>query len=116
MLRGLEPPPASRNMLRMDPQRRPPVLDMTPEGEFLDPVPPRPASTLDRLLARIGGVAVLVALAAGGLVLAGIAIMFAALALPVLIIAGAIGGFSLWWRIRRAQKQGQPIPIVIIRR
>jgi hypothetical protein len=100
----------------MDPQRRPPVLDMTPEGEFLDPVPPRPASALDRLLARIGGVAVLVALAAGGLVLAGVAIMFAALALPVLIIAGAIGGFSLWWRIRRAQKQGQPIPIVIIRR
>jgi uncharacterized RDD family membrane protein YckC len=101
----------------MDPQRRPPVLDMTPDGEFLDPPPPpRPASALDRFLARIGGAAILVALAAGGLVLAGIAIMFAALALPVLIIAGAIGAFSLWWRIRRAQRQGQPIPIVIIRR
>jgi hypothetical protein len=100
----------------MDPQRRPPVLDMTPDGEFIDPAPPRPASALDRFLARVGGVAVLVALAAGGLVLAGVAIMFAALALPVLIVAGAIGGFSLWWRIRRAQKQGQPIPVVIIRR
>lgn len=89
---------------------------MTPDGEFIDPAPPRPASALDRFLARVGGVAVLVALAAGGLVLAGVAIMFAALALPVLIIAGGIGAFSLWWRIRRAQKQGQPIPVVIIRR
>lgn len=104
------------NMIVMEPHRRPPVLDMTPEGEFIDPVPPRPKSALDRVLARVGGVAVLVALAAGGIVLAGLAIMFAALALPVLIVAGAIGAFSLWWRIRRAQKQGQPLPIVIIRR
>lgn len=100
----------------MEHERRPPVLDMTPEGEFRDPPPPPAAGKLDRLLARVGGVAVLVALAAGGLVLAAVAILFAALALPVLIVAGAIGAGSIWWRLRRARKQGQPIPFVVIRR
>lgn len=100
----------------MDPQRHPIVLDMTPEGEFRD-APSRPAAgKLDRALARIGGAAVLVALAAGGLVLAAVAILFAALALPVLIVAGAIRGGSIWWRIRRARKAGQPVPFVVIRR
>lgn len=89
---------------------------MTPDGEFRDPVPPRPASALDRALARVGGIAVLVALAAGGIVLAGLAIMFAALALPVLLVAGAIGAGSLWWRLRRARRNGEPVPFVIIRR
>jgi hypothetical protein len=100
----------------MDPVRRPPVLDMTPEGEFRDPPPPPAPSTLDRILARVGGVAVLVALATGGLVLAAVAILFAALALPVLIVAGAIGAGSIWWRLRRMRKQGQPMPFVVIRR
>jgi hypothetical protein len=100
----------------MDPQRRPIVLDMTPEGEFRDPPPPPAPGKLDRILGRIGGAAVLVALAAGGLVLAAVAILFAALALPVLIVAGAIGAGSIWWRLRRARKQGQPIPFVVIRR
>ena len=35
---------------------------------------------------------------------------------PVLIVAGAIGAGSIWWRIRRARKQGQPLPFVVIRR
>jgi hypothetical protein len=100
----------------METHRRPPVLDMTPEGEFRDPIPPRAPGVLDRLLGRVGGVALLVALAAGGLVIAGLAIMFAALALPVLILAGAIGAGSLWWRLRRARRQGQAVPFVIIRR
>lgn len=100
----------------MSDKRPPIIIDMTPEGEFRDPSPPRPASALDRILGRIGGVALLVALAAAGLVLAGVVIMFAALALPVLIVAGAIGAGSLWWRIRRARKQGQPIHFVVLRR
>lgn len=100
----------------MDTQRRPPVLDMTPEGEFRDPAPPPRAGTLDRILGRVGGIALLVALAAGGLVLAGLAIMFAALALPVLIVAGAIGAASIWWRLRRARKEGRPVHFVVIRR
>jgi hypothetical protein len=100
----------------MDTHRRPPVLDMTPEGEFNDPAPPPRAGTLDRFLGRIGGAAVLVALAAGGLLLAAVAVMFAALVLPVLIVAGAIGAGSIWWRLRRARKQGRPVHFVVLRR
>jgi hypothetical protein len=98
----------------MDPHRRPPILDMTPEGEFRDT--PRPAGTLDRLLGRVGGVAMLVALAAGGLVLAALAVLFLGLLLPVLLVAGLVGAGSLWWRIRRARRTGQPLPFIIIRR
>lgn len=100
----------------MDPQKRPPVLDMTPDGEFRDPVPPPPSSRLDRVLSRVGGVAMLVALAAGGLVLAAVAILFAALALPVLIMAGAVGAGSIWWRLRRARRSGQAVQFVVVRR
>jgi len=64
----------------MDPlsqHRRPPVLDMTLEGEFRDTAAAAGArarggaagSVLDRVLARLGGVALLVALAAGGVLL-----------------------------------------------
>ncbi len=104
-----------RNIRGMDPHRRPPVLDMTPEGEFREPTPPR-AGTLDRLLGRIGGAAILVALAAGGLVLAAVAIVFVGLLLPVLIAAGLVGAGSIWWRLRRARKRGRPVPFVVIRR
>lgn len=100
----------------MDTHRRPPVLDMTPEGDFRDPAPPPRAGTLDRILGRVGGVALLVALAAGGLVLAAVAIMFAALALPVLVVAGAIGAASIWWRLRRARRNGEAVRFVVIRR
>jgi predicted lipid-binding transport protein (Tim44 family) len=102
----------------MDTHRRPPVLDMTPEGEFRDPAPPPRPGRLDRILGRVGGLALLVALATGGLVLAAVAIFFAALALPVLIVAGAIGAGSLWWRLRRLRRQGGPgaVRFVVIRR
>jgi hypothetical protein len=99
----------------MAPGRRPPVLDMTPEGEFRDTAP-RPVGTLDRILARIGGIAVLVALVAGGLVFAALAVLFVGIMLPVLVVAAAVGAGSIWWRLRRARKQGQPIPFVVIRR
>jgi hypothetical protein len=100
----------------MDTDRRKPVLDMTPEGEFRDPAPPPRASTLDRILGRVGGVALLVALAAFGLVLAALAVLFVGLILPVLIVAGAIGAGSLWWRLRRLRKQGRPVQFVVMRR
>jgi len=92
---------------------------MTPEGEFRDMSAQRPpASRLDRALARVGGIALLVALAAGGLVLAALAILFVSIALPVLVVAGAIGAGTLWWRVRRARRNGQPTPaaFVILRR
>ncbi len=103
-------------MPAMEPTRRPPVLDMTPDGEFRDPTPPPAPGKFDRLLGRVGGIALLVALAAGGLVLAAVAILFAAIALPVLIVAGAIGAGSIWWRLRRARQQGRPVSFVVIRR
>lgn len=104
----------------MDTNRRPPVLDMTPEGEFRDSQPPRPAGPLDRALARLGGIAVLVAAAAGGLVLAGVALLAIGILLPVMIVAGAVGAASIWWRMRRARQQGgaepRPVRVVVIRR
>lgn len=100
----------------MDTQRRPPVLDMTPEGDFREPAPPPRASRLDRILGRVGGLALLVAVAAGGLVLAGLAIFFVSLILPVLIVAGAVGAASIWWRLRRLRKQGGAVRFVVMRR
>lgn len=103
----------------MDTQRRPPVIDMTPEGEFRDPVPPRAARPLDRALARIGAAGMLVAFVAGGLVLAGLAILAISVLLPIAIVAGAVGAASLWWRMRRARRDGtqpRPVPFIIIRR
>jgi Flp pilus assembly protein TadB len=102
----------------MDTHRRPPVIDMTPEGEFRDPVPPRAAGPLDRALARIGAAGMLVAFVAGGLVLAGLALLAISVLLPVAILAGAVGAASLWWRMRRARRDGtaRPVPVIIIRR
>ncbi len=100
----------------MNTNRRPPIIDMTPEGAFRDPAPPRPASRLDRVLARVGGVAVLLAIVSGTLVVAAVAVMALAILLPVAIVAGLIGGGALWWRIRRARAQGRPVSFSFIRR
>ncbi|MFC3124679.1 hypothetical protein ACFOD4_06345 [Pseudoroseomonas globiformis] len=89
-------------MAAMDPRSNDrPVLDMTPDGEFRGPTP-RPTSWLDRLLVRLGGIAALIAFVAAGIVVAGIAIVFFAIALPVALVAGVIAFGSLWWRARRA--------------
>lgn len=100
----------------MDPHRRPPVIDMTPEGEFRDPVPP-PRGGLDRALARVGGIALLVAAASVAVLLALLAI---GILLPLALGAGAIGAASLWWRARRARRNGEAPPqgvrFVVIRR
>jgi hypothetical protein len=94
--------------MAMDQTRRRPVIDMTPEGEFREPTP-RPASRFDRVLARVGAYSVLAAVIAGGLVVAALAIVFAAILLPVAILAGLVGFGTLWWRARRA---GRPFVIV----
>lgn len=104
----------------METNHRPPVIDMTPDGEFRDPVPPRGPGPFDRLLARVGGIAMLVALGAGALLLAGLAVLAISVLLPVVLMAGLIGGGSLWWRMRRAQRNGtappQGVRFVFIRR
>jgi hypothetical protein len=102
----------------MDQNRRPPVIDMTPDGEFREPAP-RPMGTLDRILARMGALGILVAAGSVGLLLAGLALLAIGILLPLAILAGAIGAGSLWWRARRARRDGTAPPqprFIIIRR
>lgn len=126
---ALEPGRGTGNIPRMDTPRHsrfpfgtqdrsPPVLDMTPEGEFRDPVSPARATWLDRALARLGGAALLVTLVAGGLVVVALAVLFVGLLLPVAIGAGLIAFASLWWRLRRAGMRpgGRPVRFVVLRR
>ncbi len=121
MRSGVEPGPEAGNIRAMDTHRRPgspyrdpTTLDMTPEGEFRDP-PPR--SRLDRALGKFGGMALLVTLAAGGLLLVALAVVLIGLLLPVAIGAGLIAFVSLSWRMRRLRRAGgQPARFVILRR
>lgn len=107
------------------PPKPPPILDMTPEGEFRDMAQGAPAaggSWLDRALARVSGAALLIALVAGGLVLAALAVVFVSLLLPVLIVAGLVAAGSIWWRLRRMRGRpggpegNRPVRFVVIRR
>jgi hypothetical protein len=124
---GLEPWLVTSNILGMDSFRRsgphgrdplPPVLDMTPDGEFRDPLPPSQRGWLDRILARLGGAALLVTLVTGGLLVVALAVLFVGLLLPVAIGAGLIAFVSLWWRMRRlrATGGGRPVRFVVLRR
>lgn len=95
------------NIPVMDQQFRDrPVIDMTPEGDFREPAPSR-AGFLDKILTKVGGVAALVALVAGGVVVAGVAIAFFALALPIAAVAGLVAFGSMYWRMRRAGHRGR---------
>ena len=97
---------------RMSDKRPPIIIDMTPEGEFRDP-PPRPAMRgFEGFLARIGGVAMLVALAAGGLLLAAAALVAIGVLLPILLAAGAIAAITIWWRLRKARARGERTIII----
>src|SRR3954453_16523372 len=117
---GLEPGAGLGNIIAMDTHRRsaPPVLDMTPEGEFRDPLPP-PRGGLDQVLGKVGGLALLLTLAAGGLLLVALAILFVGLLLPVAVGAGLVAFVSLWWRMRRLRRSGSgpgTVRFVVLRR
>jgi hypothetical protein len=99
----------------MSDKRPPIIIDMTPEGEFRDPPPPPVRRGLDRLLARLGGMAILVALGAGGLLMAALALLAIGVLLPILLVAGAIGAATLWWRLRKAPVQAGEGAIIITR-
>lgn len=87
--------------------RRPPVIDMTPDGQFRELGLPR-GTWVDRTLARVGGVAILLAVVAGGLVIAALAFALVGLLLPVLLGASVVGAAALWWRARRLRAGGAP--------
>jgi Flp pilus assembly protein TadB len=96
----------------MSDKRPPIIIDMTPEGEFRDPPPTQPRRGLDRLLARLGSVAMLVALSAGGLLLAALALLAIGVLLPIVLAAGAVGALTLWWRLRKARSMGDKTTII----
>jgi hypothetical protein len=76
---------------------------MTPDGEFREPAIAgmTNATWLDRALARVGGAALLLTLAAGGFVLIAVAVLLLGLLLPIVIGAGLVAFVTLWWRMHR---------------
>ncbi len=93
--------------------RRPPVLDMTPDGHFTTPPPP---TALDRALgsllrASLVVVGVVGVLAAGALALVALSVL-----VPLLLLAGVVAGGILWWKLRQARRTGVPLRFVVVRR
>jgi hypothetical protein len=78
---------------------------MTPDGQFRDATPAA-GTWVDRAIGKVGGVALLVALTAGGLLLLSVALFFVSLLLPIVLGAGLIAAVSLWWRMRRLRQSG----------
>ena len=69
-----------------------PQLDMTPDGQFLEPPRESPAEKLVRY-------GVVVAVIAGVLAVAALALWLAVLLIPVVIIAGAVAYGAFRWRM-----------------
>jgi len=84
----------------MTPYREKPVLDMTPDGRFRTP-PRVPIAT------RIAAAAVVVAVIAGGLAAAAIALWLAFLLIPVVLVAGLVAYAALRFQLRRRSFGGQ---------
>jgi hypothetical protein len=78
-------------------QRRPPELDMTVDGEFVSP-PKAPISS------RILMWAVVIAIVAGALSMAALALWVALLILPVALGAAVVAWAVFRYRIWRAQR------------
>ena len=98
--------------------RNPPVLDMTLDGQFrtAPEATARRRTWLDRALAKVSGVALLVALGAGGLLLAALAVLAVSILLPVVLVAAVIGAGTLYWKLRRGGFAGQRMRFVVVRR
>lgn len=93
--------------------RRPPILDMTPEGQFTTPPPPSP---VDRVMGHVLRLSLVVAGVAGALILASLALVAIGILLPILLAAGLVSGGILWWRMRAARREGRAMPFMVIRR
>lgn len=91
---------------------QPPLLDMTPQGDFRDPPPP---SRADRIASVVLRAALGVVVLAGLLALASLAIVALSVILPILFGAAAVAGVILWWRLRQARRNGQDVRIMVFR-
>ena len=96
----------------MSDKRPPIIIDMTPGGEFRDPPPPPAPRGFEGFVSRLGGVAMLVALSAGGLLMAAVALVAIGVLLPTVLAAGAIGAITIWWRLRKARARGESTIII----
>ncbi|MCW3476796.1 hypothetical protein [Limobrevibacterium gyesilva] len=72
-------------------------LNMTPEGEFLDP-PPASLAT------RVFRAALIIAVVAAGLALAALALWFALMLIPIAAGAALIAWGAFRWRVWRARR------------
>ncbi|CAH2604453.1 conserved protein of unknown function [Rhodovastum atsumiense] len=83
-----------------------PQIEMTPDGQFIEP--PRPP-----LATRVLVYAVLVAFVAGGLVLAGLLVSAAIALVPIALVAAGIAYAAWRWRLwqlaRGAGRRGRQI-------
>lgn len=77
----------------VDPDGKP-VLDMTPDGAFRTPP----------WASRILRYAIVVAVLAGGLAMAALALWFALMLIPVVLAAALVAYVALRWRIWQAQR------------
>jgi len=92
---GLEPAQTARHIPRMK-DHPPPELEMTIEGEFVEP---RSAPIANRILLW----AIVVAVLAGALSIAALALWFALMILPVAVGAGAVAYGVYRYRLWRMQ-------------
>ena len=99
-------------MSRME-TRRPPIIDMTPEGHFTRPPPP---TGLDRALGTVLRVALLVGGVAAVLVAGALALVALSILIPLLLLAAVVAGGILWWKLREARRTGVPLRFVVVRR
>lgn len=79
------------------PPRQPRIIDMTPDGAFREP--PRP-----KLSTRVLGIAILVAVVAGAIVVAALALYVALALIPVVLGAAAVAYLAYRYRLWRARR------------
>ena len=83
--------------------RAAPLLDMTPDGEFVQPPPETPSEKILRI-------AVVVAVVAGLAALAMLALWLALALIPVAIIGGGIAYAAYRWRLWQLGRSGGDVP------
>jgi hypothetical protein len=104
---GLEPRRDPRHVARMRINirraRSGPLLDMTPDGQFVEPPPETPSETLLRY-------GVVVAVVAGLVAMAALALWLALALIPVALAGGTIAYLAYRWRMWRLGGSAGGVP------